>query len=142
MDRQKDRWKDIQKDGRPYFIGPFQPRLGVQKNDLQGLLPWHESPSSPLCLEHMWKPATKITDHGQHVFCFLCLSGFLKSKPENPIFSLTCNKQFSINNVSHSSLTYNMINILMLVESLNIIFTEYTRKNISYQLLNNPNPCQ
>ena len=35
MDRQKDGWMDGWMEGqmdRPYFIGPFQPRLGVQKN--------------------------------------------------------------------------------------------------------------
>ena len=135
VDRQKDRWKDIQKDrqkdNRPYFIGPFQPRLGLQKNDLQGLFPWHESSSSPLCLEHMWKRATKTTDHSQHVFCFLCLSSFLKSKPEDPIFSLTCNKQFSINNVSYSNLTYNMINILMLsCKRCNTKYSRITESNL------------
>ena len=30
-DRRKDRQKDKQTDG-PYFIGPFQPRLGVQQS--------------------------------------------------------------------------------------------------------------
>ena len=50
----------------------------------------------------------------QHVSCFICLSSFLKSKPEYSTFYPTCSAQFIINDISHSTHTYNIINILML----------------------------
>ena len=50
----------------------------------------------------------------QHIFCFLFLSSFLKSEPEDYTFCPTCSRQFSINDASHSTHTYNMINKLML----------------------------
>ena len=42
----------------------------------------------------------------QHVFCFICLSSFLKSKPEDSTFCQTCNTQFSINDASHTLHSY------------------------------------
>ena len=64
-------------------------------------------------------------------FCLLCLSSFLKSKPEDSTFGPTCSKQFSINYFSHSTYTYNIINILMLsCKTCNTKYSPITEYNI------------
>ena len=65
-----------------------------------------------ICENLLRKPL--IIKSCQHVFCFLCLSSFLKSKPEDSTFCPTCSKQFSINDVSHSTHSHNMVKTLML----------------------------
>ena len=65
-----------------------------------------------ICKNLLRKP--RFMKSCQHIFCFVCLSSYLKSKPEDSTFCPTCSKHFSINDVSHSTHTYNMINILML----------------------------
>ena len=85
------------------------------------------NPHLHLCVCGIYKNLLRkplIMKSCRHVFCFLCLSSYLKSKPEDSIFCPTCSKQFSINDVSHSTLTYNMINILML--SCKICNTKYS----------------
>ena len=92
-----------------------QPDLLPNKLTLKYFAP-DINPHLHLCVcgisENLRKPL--ITKSCQHVFCFLCLSSFLKSKPEDPTFCPTCSKQFSINDVSHSTHTNDIINIPML----------------------------
>ena len=82
-----------------------------------------------ICKNLLRKPV--IMKSCQHVFCFLSLSSYLKSKSEDSTFCPTYSKHFSINDVSHSTHTYNMIKTLMLsyktcntniVQSLSINF--------------------
>ena len=71
----------------------------------------------------------------QHVLCFLCLSSFLETKPEDFTFCSTCSKQFSINDLSDSTHTYNMINILTLsCKTYNTKYSPITEYNLYLML--------
>ena len=94
----------------------IQPNLLPKKLTLKDFLP-DINPHLHLCVCSICKNLLRkplIMKTCQHVFCFLCLPSFLKSKPEDSTFCPICSKQFSNNGVLHSTHTDNMIKILML----------------------------